>query len=40
MKWNVPGTVLQIRREDADAIQELFDPMFWLEVWCSVRWPA
>lgn len=28
MKWNVPGTVLQIRREDADAIQELFDPMF------------
>lgn len=28
MKWNVPGTVLQIRREDADNIEEIFSSMF------------
>lgn len=28
MKWNIPGTVLQIRREDADSVEELFSSMF------------
>lgn len=28
MKWTVPGTVLQIRREDADNIEEIFSSMF------------
>ena len=28
MKWRVPGTVLQIRREDADGVEELFSSMF------------
>lgn len=28
MKWMIPGTVLQIRREDADGVEELFTSMF------------
>lgn len=28
MKWNIPGTVLQIQREDADNVEELFSSMF------------
>lgn len=28
MKWTVPGTVLQIRREDADNIEDVFSSMF------------
>lgn len=28
MKWRIPGTVLQIRREDADGVEELFSSMF------------
>lgn len=28
MKWTIPGTVLQIPREDAEHIQELFSSMF------------
>ena len=28
MKWTIPGTVLQIRREDADGVEELFSSMF------------
>lgn len=28
MEWNIPGTVLQIPREDAEHIQELFGSMF------------
>lgn len=28
MKWTIPGTVLQIRREDADRIEEIFGSMF------------
>lgn len=28
MKWTIPGTVLQIRREDAERIDEIFDSMF------------
>ena len=28
MKWTIPGTVLQIRREDADHIEETFSSMF------------
>ena len=28
MKWTVPGTVLQIPRQDAEHIQDLFSPMF------------
>lgn len=28
MKWTVPGTVLQIQREDADNIEEIFSSMF------------
>ena len=28
MNWNIPGTVLQIPREDAEHIQELFGSMF------------
>lgn len=28
MKWTIPGTVLQIRREDADRVEELFSSMF------------
>ena len=28
MKWTIPGTVLQIRREDADSVEELFSSMF------------
>ena len=28
MKWEVPGTVLQIRQEDADNIEEIFSSMF------------
>lgn len=28
MKWNIPGTVLQIDREEADEVRELFSPMF------------
>ncbi len=28
MKWTIPGTVLQIRREEADGIEELFSSMF------------
>lgn len=28
MKWNIPGTVLQIQREDADSVEELFSSMF------------
>lgn len=28
MKWTIPGTVLQIRREDAEHIEEMFSSMF------------
>ena len=28
MKWTIPGTVLQIQREDADNIEEIFSSMF------------
>lgn len=28
MKWTIPGTVLQIRKEDADRIEEIFASMF------------
>lgn len=28
MKWTIPGTVLQIRREDADGVEEVFSSMF------------
>lgn len=28
MKWTIPGTVLQIRQEDADGVEELFSSMF------------
>ena len=28
MKWTVPGTVLRIRREDADNIEDIFSSMF------------
>lgn len=28
MKWTIPGTVLLIRREDADNVEELFSSMF------------
>ena len=28
MKWTVPGTVLQIRREDADGVEDQFSSMF------------
>ncbi len=28
MKWTIPGTVLQIRREEADGVEELFSSMF------------
>ncbi len=28
MKWTIPGTVLQIRREDAEHIEEIFASMF------------
>ena len=28
MKWTIPGTVLQIRREDADSVEDLFSSMF------------
>ena len=28
MKWTIPGTVLQIRREDADGVEDLFSSMF------------
>ena len=28
MDWNVPGTVLQIRREEADCVEEKFSSMF------------
>ena len=28
MKWTVPGTLLQIRREDADGVEEQFSSMF------------
>ena len=28
MKWTIPGTVLQIQREDADRIEEIFASMF------------
>ncbi|MBO5953901.1 MAG: DUF1836 domain-containing protein [Oscillospiraceae bacterium] len=28
MKWTIPGTVLQIRREDADGVEGLFSSMF------------
>ena len=28
MKWTIPGTVLQIRREDAEHIDEIFASMF------------
>lgn len=28
MKWNIPGTVLQIRREEADGVDEMFSSMF------------
>jgi len=28
MKWTIPGTVLQIPREDAEHIEGLFSPMF------------
>ena len=28
MKWRIPGTVLQIRREDADHIEDIFSSMF------------
>ena len=28
MKWTIPGTVLQIRREDAEHIDEIFSSMF------------
>ena len=28
MKWTIPGTVLQIRREDADGVEEQFSSMF------------
>lgn len=28
MKWTIPGTVLQISREDADSVEEMFSSMF------------
>lgn len=28
MEWTIPGTVLQIRREDADSVEERFSSMF------------
>lgn len=28
MSWTIPGTVLQIRREDADSVEEIFSSMF------------
>lgn len=28
MKWTIPGTVLQIQREDAEHIEDIFDSMF------------
>lgn len=28
MEWTIPGTVLQIRREDADGVEERFSSMF------------
>lgn len=28
MKWTIPGTVLQIRREDADGVEDIFTSMF------------
>ena len=28
MKWTIPGTVLQIPREDADKVREIFSSMF------------
>ena len=28
MKWTIPGTVLQIRQEEADSVEELFSSMF------------
>ena len=28
MKWNIPGTVLQIPREEADSVEEKFSAMF------------
>ncbi len=28
MKWTIPGTVLQIRREDADGVEDIFSSMF------------
>ena len=28
MKWTIPGTVLQIAREDADSVEEMFSSMF------------
>lgn len=28
MKWTIPGTVLQISREDADGVEEIFSSMF------------
>ena len=28
MKWTIPGTVLQIRRDEADGVEEMFSSMF------------
>lgn len=28
MKWTIPGTVLQIQREEADSVEEMFSSMF------------
>ena len=28
MQWNIPGTTLFIRQEDADGVQDMFDSMF------------
>lgn len=28
MKWRIPGTVLEIQRENADSIEEMFSSMF------------
>ena len=28
MKWTIPGTVLQIQREDAEHIEDIFSSMF------------
>lgn len=28
MRWTIPGTVLQIRREDADSVEDMFSSMF------------